>query len=367
MSTPDAERRTTAASGELGVDAENAQPADLELQVIDRARDDRHFICTVSSPWLPDTEPEEWVLPDKAGELVTAYMKEFTAKGIEPASRLLSLRGAGVELWRDAAPEAFRHAVTVLTGIEKLETIQIVSEERNIPWELMIPDDGDERPLGVRHSISRWFERPPMRAAGAPAANARVAAPNHNMPPARLKHAKSEAELVRDALAGDRLDSTSAAKIATQLQAWDGTVLHFVCHGVSGPPQALYLDGMERLTSTQVSAMSKLRETWCRSAPVVFLNACEVGRPAPALSGAGGLVKSWADVGAGAVIAPLWSVRDETAHKIACEFYRRITTEPATTYAEIVRDIRAKAYDLGDDSYAAYCYFGSPAATAGPS
>lgn len=142
--------------------------------------------------------------------------------------------------------------------------------------------------------------------------------------------------------------------------------MHFVGHGQHGTTQAVLLDGAERLTSTQVAGMMSLRRAWRSTAPVVFLNACKVGRAAPALSGAGGLVRAWIEAGAGAVIAPLWSVRDKIAHEIVLEFYSRVKREPCMPYAQIIRDIRAMAYVAGggEDTYASYCFFGTPLAAA---
>lgn len=175
--------------------------------------------------------------------------------------------------------------------------------------------------------------------------------------------AQSEANLVCERLSGKALKATSAVVIEEQLQGWTGTVLHFVCHGGE---QKLRLDGSATLSALQVSGMRHtLKSAWRDSAPIVFLNACKTGQAVPTLIGPGGLSRSWTRVGAGAVIAPLWSVRDDVAHDVADYFYGRITKEPTTPYAEIVRDIRAKADTEQEDSFAAYCYFGSPSASAG--
>lgn len=360
----------TAASVALGVDAENARSADINVKVVDKARDEKTFECTVSSPWLDDRrepQPEDWVLPVRTGELVRTYMESFARPESDAPSRVLALEGAGMDLW-PLAPEGLKETIAGLVGADRaIETIQIVSDEPNIPWELMVPDDDDARPLGVRHTLARWFVgTEPLRATGTPAGDARVAAPLSDPPPARLAMAAKEATLVCDKLAGHKLETPSAIEVKRQLEAWRGTVLHFVCHGEGGPPQELRLDGTERLSSLHVAAMRGLRTAWCASAPVVFLNACKAGLSTPTLEGAGGLPRSWAKVGAGAVIAPLWSVRDEIAHEVAVEFYERIATEPQTPYAEIVRDIRARAYTEQEDSFAAYCYFGSPWAAAEP-
>jgi CHAT domain len=361
------------AAGTLKIDAAHAIPADLNVEILDRAKDDQTFVFKLSSPWLTDLRKpveKEWRLPAKAAELVDGLMKEFTARGVDLSSRLLSLRGAGKTLWKQAAPPEFQDAYWGLVELPRPpETILVVSEERNIPWELMIPvrkGSSDFRPLGVRASIARWFESTELRSPGTPMHDARVVAGNHTPPPNPLKNADAESSWICEQIGGSPITPATPVEVEAKITKWQGTLLHFVCHGVNAIPQALLLDGAERLTSTQVEGMLELETVWSENAPVVFLNACEVGRAAPSLGGVGGLAKAWADAGAGAVVAPLWSVRDSVAHDVALRFYKAVQAEPRTPYARIVRDIRALAYlgAGGEDTYAAYCYFGSPTAAA---
>jgi CHAT domain len=363
---------TASARGELGVDAGHALPVDLEVTVVDRAYDDQHFKCIVAARLLDDYQEkveEDWILPTTTREILGVNMDEFTSE-VEAGSRLLSLLGAGGSLWK-VAPERFKSAFEELVKTGRPpEIVKIVSQEPNIPWELMIPEvegEDDIRPLGVRCSISRWYvDGAPLRTPGSPR-DARIVAPRHNEPPDLLKFAAAEARAVRTKVgSGKRIRRATPTHLQTELNRWSGTVLHFVCHGEGGAGQTLLLDGKERLSAAQVDGMGKLglKAAWRETAPIVFLNACDAGRTIPTLSGAGGLVKAWADAGAGAVIAPIWSVDDRIAHKVALKFYDRIKDEPSVRYAAIVRDIRAEAYASGEDTYAAYCYFGSPFASA---
>lgn len=362
-----AEIGSNAASGELGIDAANAESIDLEVQIVEKARGERVFACTVRShlvPELRDSQPEDWELPDQASTIVRESMAEFEDPDSDGPNRLLALKGAGEELWEIAPPGLGRALDTITAAGREIGSIQITSDEGSIPWELMRPDDDDGRSLGVRYPIARWFTgADPLRVTGKPAADARVAAPKNSPPPEPLPKAQAEASLVCERLSGKALKATSAVVIEEQLKGWTGTVLHFVCHGGE---QKLRLDGSATLSARQVSGMRHtLKSAWRDSAPVVFLNACKTGQAVPTLIGPGGLSRSWTRVGAGAVIAPLWSVQDDVAHDVADYFYGRITKEPATPYAEIVRDIRAKADTEQEDSFAAYCYFGSPSASAG--
>jgi hypothetical protein len=362
---------TDVAEAPITVD-ERATPADLTVRVIDRARDDRHFEVTVSSPWLPElkgAKPEDWILDQAAADLVQAYMKGFTAKGVENDSRLYSLQGAGAQLW-DAAPEGFRKAYKKLVEDGKPpQTIQVDSDEKHIPWELMIPldiDPDDVRPLGQRCAIARWFTSLALRSVCGPLADARVVAPAHSgVKP--LAHAPAEMALVLGQIGGRQLTPAVPKTVETELTPWAGAIVHVICHGEAGTIQRLLLDGAETLDSVQVQGMFKLGAAWkAREVPpIVFLNACEVGRPAPTLSGAGGMAGALATIGAGAVIAPLWSVRDSIAHEVAKLFYEAVARRPDQPYAEILRDIRALAYaGGGEDTYAAYCYYGDPYASA---
>ncbi len=358
--------------GTLKIDVAHAVPADLKIEVLDRAKDDQTFAVQVTSPWLKEFRKpveEDWKLPGRSGEIVSGYMEEFTAKGVALGSRLLSLKGAGKNLW-NVAPEVFKRAYWELVDANRSpETILVVSEERDIPWELMIPirkGVRNPRPLGVLASVARWFDTAELRSPGSPLTDARVVAGNHAQPPRPLAKAAIESTFVCERLGGSAISPATPDQIESTIMQWRGTLLHFVCHGKNGIPQALLLDGTERLTSTQVDGMLGLASAWSESAPVVFLNACEVGRSAPSLAGAGGFARSWANAGAGAVVAPLWSVRDSVAHDVAVRFYEAVKAEPMTPYARIVRDIRALAYDKagGEDTYAAYCFFGSPTAAA---
>src|SRR5262249_55129061 len=97
--------------------------------------------------------------------------------------------------------------------------------------------------------------------------------------------------------------------------------------------------------------------------PLIFLNSCEVGGLVPSLGGVAGFPKAFAELGARAIIAPLWPVRDVIASDVAVEIYRRALAEPQTAVAATARDIRAHAWaaDGFEDSFAAYFYYGDPA------
>jgi len=54
--------------------------------------------------------------------------------------------------------------------------------------------------------------------------------------------------------------------------------------------------------------------------------------------------------------------KDTIAHEITETFYSRVKAEPNMPFAQIMRDLRQKTYSSGEDTYAAYCFYGDPAA-----
>ena len=165
---------------------------------------------------------------------------------------------------------------------------------------------------------------------------------------------------------GDAIVPASLTSIDKRVRV-GRSLLHFICHGADSPGlgiQVIYLEGgIETLSSLQIPALEGMTAAGRRK-PLVFLNACEAGRPNVALVGIGGFAKAFVDMGAAGVIAPLWSVRDGLAFDVAKRFYDAIGHEPAPAFADILRTIRKLAYDpdTGEDTYAAYCFYGDPAA-----
>jgi hypothetical protein len=81
------------------------------------------------------------------------------------------------------------------------------------------------------------------------------------------------------------------------------------------------------------------------------------GRPKH-LWGVGGLAAAFIEMSAVAVIAPFWSVDDESACAVASEFYDEIKRDPTKPFSEILAVIRKRAFaTAGTDTYASYCFF----------
>ena len=363
-----------------------AAPPDLLVRITATAANDgRSFMCEVlERGGEPGPGPEPWILRDAAPSLVAARLAEFTAGDMTARQRRDVLVGAGRELF-DVAPARFQQVLWRLVDEGRPpRSIFVCSEEPAIPWELMVPNrtlaSGPElhEPLGVAYAFGRWVGDP----ASDPRLGNALQAPIQVAPFERsvviapvytgnqfLKWSEAEADLVAELFPGERLAPADYDRIDTGLASATAGLLHFVGHGRAEAElaQVLVLEGRQSLSSTALRGMEGARSFGRRCHPAVFLNACEVGRLQPALTGADGFATAFIRDGARCVIAPLWSVKDSIAHEVATAFYRQHAADPSRPLGEVFQTIRRRAYgpDGGEDSYAAYAFFGDPLSRAG--
>jgi len=366
------------ATSELSLDA-NAITPDLTIVIAaTRENDNRHFWCTVQTPLLDTYRNgvgEEWNLPDTTYNIVNGFMQNFTTAGATKLMRISALKGAGRRLF-EASPQIFQKAFWSLVDADKLpKSIAIISSEPYIPWELMIPrrEIGEEavpetrKPLGVEFTVGRWTGKNLATARQKiPIANSYALAPSYTGS-RKLPFAQVEAQFIIDNFSGAQIAPATFEGFDAALQAQGRTLLHIACHGTTSATgqQAIQLENNQTLDSNQVLGLEGVEAGFRAKRPFVFVNACEVGRPVPALVGIGGFAQSFIEIGASAVIAPLWSVKDSIAHQIAQDFYQTALAHPEVPFAEILKQTRAKAYDpgIGEDTYAAYCFYGDPLAS----
>ena len=259
------------------------------------------------------------------------------------------LNRIGQRLYRELFPPELRREYREFCG--KVHTLQIVSDEPWIPWELIKPydDDGeliDHDFLCLQYELARWVSP----AAKVPAAEITVEALACIAPTdSGLPLAQQERQDLLDR-AGQRGVQTHAPAPADRravekllegdlaIQLW-----HFACHGdfdqQSPGRSPLYLQDREEFRPDQI--VGRAQTHLKRQQPLVFLNACRVGTGGFHLTGLGG----WAavlvgDCGVGAFLAPMWSVDDRLACQFADKFYDVVCSEPGCTIAHAVREAR---------------------------
>lgn len=349
--------------------AETGKLADLSVLVTQTGEG---YSCHVMSPHLEDFRNGKsmtWQLHGNSEDIVTGYMERFTAPNTKPRQLIAELRGAGKMLF-NATPEVFRQAYWQLVNDKlPLDTIAVVSQEPFIPWELMVPTEGPNGedhnlPLGAQYSVGRWVHSAVAPTSVLAVSESQIVAPQYDAE-RTLPQSQPEAAAVIATIGGRVVTPASFEDVSAALIS-QSSLLHFVCHGedegTSG--QALLLDDNDVLTESSLLGIDGVKAAFKAKAPLVFLNACEVGRGSPSLVGERSFASQFIKLGAQAVIAPLWSVDDTIAHEVALAFYGALKDTPGKPLAEIFRDIRKKAYETGQDTWAAYCFFGNPSAVA---
>jgi hypothetical protein len=351
----------------------DAKRADLTIEIKSVDGSEREFACRVITSLLDgyeDPEPIAWTLSSRAPDLVAGYMKSFTKPKLGDDERISHLVGAGMSLWR-AAPKQLHELFWKLVDADEvaLETIFVVSDEWAFPWELVVPHRGTgkdlevRKPLGVEFAVGRWVTddmvAPPQQL---DVVDSYVFAPRYKGTRV-LPKAADEAKYVVDNLNGEAIEPGDFAPLEAKFAERGVALAHFVCHGATGDTgsQVLRLEDGGTFEPHQIQAMPGLRGAIAECQPLVFLNACEVGRATPALVGVDGFAAAFARVGASCVIAPLWNVADDIAHQLATGLYDTLRSDSTATPAAALRELRDKAYVKGGvDSWAAYCFYGDP-------
>ena len=95
--------------------------------------------------------------------------------------------------------------------------------------------------------------------------------------------------------------------------------------------------------------------------PLVFLNACQIGRSALSLTDIGGWAAQFLRAGVAAFIGAYWSVYDQAAHDFARAFYGRLLA--GLSIGQAAQEARAVIRPLGDPTWLAYTVFAHPLAT----
>jgi hypothetical protein len=286
----------------------------------------------------------------------------------------------------------------------QIRTLQIISDEPWIPWELLKPYDDedladiiDDDFLALQFDFARWFTPALAPVAAIAIDSLACIAPTDS----GLPGAQQELVLLQE-LAGaqqwtdytpaipDRAAVRKLLRDQTPIRLW-----HFACHGdfdAAAPGQSpLFLQGTATAATaerggdrpfklkvpTEATAkrapnrrhqlrpddlVGPIQTRLKRDRPLVFLNACRVGSGGLGLTGVGGWAKVLvADCGVGALLAPLWTINDAHAREFAELFYSALGAEK-TTVAAATRQARQTLRDRypNDPLWLAYSLYAHP-------
>jgi CHAT domain-containing protein len=276
------------------------------------------------------------------------------------------MNGIGERLW-EATPRELQDAYgSMRRALGARFSIQFLTDEPHIPWELMRPVvDGEAADLlGATHPVARGLQAYPDRLRPALPSTGEIVtvAPDYERPPGRglraLPAARDESAMLQRRFAAIAIHSTARA-LVDAFQDRRGVavrLLHFAGHGKSEVPvdrsHVACEDGDVTVAELR-NAENRLGE---RYGTFVVLNACESGTIGDALADVGGWAEAFAYRKFSGMIAPLWSVFDEDA-AVAMEHLFTALLHDKKPVGEALRDVRAE-HGSRSPTYLSYVYYG---------
>lgn len=286
-----------------------------------------------------------------------------TADARARAQRLLESKGN--YLFTTLVPEQLR---AVLWDIrDRITRVRVDSEEPYIPWELIRlsgpGDDGtvvEDRFL-CEYEFTRWLPGMGLNSL-LTLADFGIVIPDDS----GLASAQEEKAFLEN-LAGGERNVTEVPATFTDLMdalaAGEHDVWHFSGHGAvddqQDPNRAVIqlADGEkfmpEQLTGTQANLG--------KAEPLVFFNACQIGRAGVSLTGLGGWAYGFLAAGASAFMGPMWNVHDNPARDFATTFYTRLLE--GNSIAAAVLAARQEIRKYQDATWLAYTLYAHPSAS----
>ncbi|MBM2619476.1 CHAT domain-containing protein [Actinoplanes sp. LDG1-06] len=271
------------------------------------------------------------------------------------------LRQVGMNLWSEMVPAVIKEQFWQLRGT--MASLSIASANDVIPWELLYPVSGDNDNGFLVEQI------PVMRRVHDQTRSRRVSvSPPHFIVPEKspgnaLDEVAAIGRHVGPSAAGQPIDDLSA--LLELLRSGDAGLMHFACHNNFRPDGGGSMIELRngRFVPVMLSE-ARLRRTFSRRRPLVFINACHSASEVPQYTEMMGWARQFMAAGAGAFLGTLWDVESRSAAAFADAFYSGFTAGSSLGAATLQGRLAAKAERRGDPTWLAYSAYGDPAATA---
>ena len=273
------------------------------------------------------------------------------------------LERKGNLLFEQLIPNDLKPVLWSLQG--HIRTVQILSEEAWIPWELckLQAKDGNEAIDGPffceAFAMTRWMPgiaRKPVLKLN----NIGLIVPGDS----GLPEAPLEKQFIMSLATGNRkVDAIPAEtlEVAKAMQSGKYDCWHFSGHGIDHRPEPnrsrILLENGDAMYPDDISGVVR---NLGKASPLVFLNSCRSAMGAFSLTHAGGWAARFLKAGAAGFIGTHWSVHDDSARRFCEAFYRRILN--GTPVGEAAKEARLSIRKPGEPAWLAYTVFGDPVA-----
>ncbi len=259
---------------------------------------------------------------------------------------------------------------------QAIRSVQVLSSEPFIPWELLLLRDPADRKPGPdaaflgEMGVVRWLVNGyPPEVLRLRKGKARYVIPAYPAPN-ELPGAQDEIDMMKKRFGATAVPPEAEAVYQLLDQPGSFDLLHFACHGAADPADIgtarLEMPGKPRddgsMSEEDVLATTVRHEAELRAdgmQPIVVLNACQSGRSGYTLKGMGGFAEAFIEAGAGVFVGSSWSVGDTPAFAFIDEFYAQFmgAHKPLAAAAAAARK---KAREDGDATWLAYVVYGHP-------
>lgn len=323
-----------------------------------------------------DTYTSPRITGDRAKYVARLYEEIenlWETSGEDPKQMNDELRSFGASLFTKLFPEPLQRILC--DNVKKFTSIQILSTEPFIPWELILirePGKAIKRTdkflgeLGLIRWLHGWIDTEKLKIA---AGRANYVVPRYTEDDDQLPAGEEEVGYLKEKFNATEIapDPTKVLDLLKKPGSFD--LLHFCCHGgadtVDIDNSRLMLMKKKTgnkpayLTQTSVEACGMIGKDDSR--PIIVLNACETGRLGGSLTGYGGFAKAFLKAGAGMFVGALWSVEDNAAVLFLKTLYDALLEGKTLSDATI----EARRITAGQDSSTAIAYtvYGHPFAT----
>jgi hypothetical protein len=281
------------------------------------------------------------------------------------------LAGIGNDLYDQLFPQELKDLYW--ESLRNLKSIQIISDEQWIPWQLVKPYPKQRKGvvevsdpfLGEKFNLSRWWTRQRNQSPVTGVSPMRVfVACNPDLKSTEyLTHAETEVDFL-EALDDQGVEVQIADGVTGgfygALEKGGFAVLHVIAHGECD------LDHPERcdiwLSDGHIPArmIKAERAAFGVQCALVFLNTCSAAQSGDhyAMTGTDGFVPAFLQAGAKAVLCTTWNISAALAPTFAHEFYKKLLE--GNTVGEAFQSARNSIKNSADPTWLSYTFFGDP-------
>jgi len=358
--------------------------ADLTIMTFKDPNSDERLV-QVESPYLEKTVAQVYSQQNLSDWLIVQY-SELTKKsallakygGVNDASARAEasaqakefIRTFSGDLYVRFCPPLVKTAFWNLSNRlgENFRTIQIYSDDFDLPWELMRPvnTDGQERGLlGTQFEIGRWHLKPAYSGLPVPPQQVSinklvVIAPQYQG--VAIQEQQREVETLKSMSGYEQWPGT-ISELRKLFQDVPLAIIYFAGHGsIHATERNIYQYSIQLEDGTlDLMTWRGMITPPIKTHPLFFFNACSVGQTQNIANFVDGWAPAALDAGASGYVGSLWPVSQNGAADFGATFHsqfdQRLKEGPASV-AKTLMETRRKFLENGDPTFLAYVYFG---------